>query len=124
MKRRTLLMGSGAALLAAGGVAWMRKPRRRQYPPTPYDDILARLDDRAWAAKFGAFALAAMPGFTPGSGAARLRPLLGKASLQAAALRDAQAGRLMEVHGWLVPEVVVLMAALAKSVEPTAAQLG
>jgi hypothetical protein len=65
-----------------------------------------------------------MPGFTPGSGAARLRPLLGKASLQAAALRDAQAGRLMEVHGWLVPEVVVLMAALAKSVEPTAAQLG
>jgi hypothetical protein len=122
MKRRTLLMGSGAALLAAGGTVWMLRPPRRHYPPTPYDDILSRLDDREWAAKFGVSALAAMPDFTPNNGAARLRPLLNKGSLQQVALRDAEAGRLMDVHGWLVPESIALMAALAKSAETIRAQ--
>jgi hypothetical protein len=122
MKRRTLLLGSGAALVAAGGAAWVMKPFRKQYPPSPYDDILAKVDDREWAAKFGVLALAAMPDFTANNGAARLRPLLNRGSLSQVAMRDAEAGRLMEIHGWLVPESIVLMAALAKSAEATTAQ--
>jgi hypothetical protein len=117
MKRRTILVGLGAAAVAAGGAVWTLRPFRKQYPPTPYDDVLSQLDDRDWAAKFGVAALAAMPDFTPVNGAARLRPLLHRDSLRLVALRDAEAGRLVDVGGWLVPESVAVIAALAKSVE-------
>jgi hypothetical protein len=117
MRRRNLLAGLGALVIAvAGGTAWKLRPQRKHYAPTPYDDLLNRLDDREAAAKFGVSALAALPEFTPQTGAAKLRARLGKNSLQKAALADAAAGRLVEVNGWLVPECVVLMAALAKSV--------
>lgn len=119
MKRRTLLAGLGALAVAAGGAVWLRKPFRKTYPPTPYDDLLTRIDDRDWAAKFGVAVLATLPAFTPATGAATLRARLGKETLQAAAQRDADAGRLLDVKGWLVPESIALMAALAKA---TAAQ--
>lgn len=117
MKRRTILAGLGALAVAAGGAAWKLKPFSKHYAPTPYDDVLSQLDDRDWAAKFGVMALAAMPDFTPVNGAAQLRPLLHRDSLKVVALREAEAGRLVEVGGWLVPESVALIAALAKSVE-------
>jgi hypothetical protein len=47
---------------------------------------------------------------------------MGNGTLRIAALRDAGAGRLVEVNGWLVPESAALMAALAKSTEVRAAQ--
>ena len=118
MKRRTLIAGLGALAAAGGGAVWKLRPFRKRYPPTPYDDVLVKLDDRDWAAKFGVAVLAVMPAFTPSMGAARLRAVLSKASLQTAALGDAEAGRLMDVGGWLVPETVALIAALAKSVSP------
>lgn len=118
MKRRTILAGLGALVVAAGGAAWRMRPARKQYPPTPYDAVLSHLDDRDWAAKFGVAALAAMPGFTPVEGAAQLRALLARNDLKTVALHDAEAGRLMEVGGWLVPRSVALIAALAKSVTP------
>jgi hypothetical protein len=118
MKRRTILVGLGALAVAAGGAAWKLRPFRKQYPPTPYDDVLSHLDDRDWAAKFGVAAAAAMPDFTPANGAARLRVLLAGSDLKTVALHDAEAGRLVEVGGWLVPQSIALMAALAKSVAP------
>ena len=117
MKRRTILAGLGMLAVAASGAAWKLRPFRKQYPPSPYDDVLAALDDRDWAAKFGAAALAAMPDFAPETGAALLRPRLHRDTLQTIALRDAEAGRLVEAGGWLVPESVAVIAALAKSVE-------
>jgi hypothetical protein len=117
MKRRTILAGLGALAVAAGGAAWKLRPFRKQYPPTPYDDVLEHLDDRDWAAKFGAAALVAMPDFTSASGAELLRPRLHRDNLHIVAQRDAEAGRLVEVGGWLVPESVAVIAALAKSVE-------
>ena len=115
MKRRALLLGSGAVLAtAAGGLAaWKLRLFRPHYPPTPYDDLLNRLDDREWARKFGAQALATMPDFTADAAAARLRALLGSGTLENAALGDAQAGRLVEAAHWVVPESVALIAALA-----------
>ena len=114
MRRRGLI--AGAALLVAGGVAlgW-KKIFARHYPPTPYDDVLARLDDREWAARFGATVRMAMPGFAPAAGAARLRTLLGQEGLAPAAARDLAAGRVVEAGGWIVPECVALIAALAAS---------
>jgi hypothetical protein len=118
MRRRTILAGLGVLAVAAGGAAWKLQPFRKQYPPTPYDDVLSHLDDRDWAAKFGVTALAAMPGFTPATGAVQLRALLARNDLKTVALRDADAGRLVEIGGWLVPQSIALIAALAKSVAP------
>ncbi len=119
MKRRSLLAGLGAlvAAAAAGGTAWKLRLFRKRYPPGPYDDVLAKLDDREWAARFGQTAITALPRFTPADGAAQLRARLAHDSLKMAALREAEAGRLMEADGWLAPESVVLIAALAKSAD-------
>ena len=115
MKRRAILLGGGAVLatVADGIAAWKLRLFKPHYPPTPYDDVLNRLDDREWARKFGAQALKTMPDFAPAAAAARLRTLLGNDTLEAAALRDAQADRLVEAANWLVPESVALIAALA-----------
>jgi hypothetical protein len=116
-RRRSIIAGAG--LLAAVGLAlnW-RTIARKHYPPTPYDDLLSRLADRDWAAKFGVLAQPVLPGFTPARAAARLRTLLGNGALQDAALRDARTGAIVEVAGWQTPESVALMAALAASQAP------
>jgi hypothetical protein len=113
-RRRGVVLG--AASLLAGGLAlnW-RRLFAKHYPPTPYDDVLKRLTDREWAEKFGASVLKTMPVFPPATAAARLRELLGKGSLKDAALRDAQAGRVLEITGWIVPESAALLAGLAAS---------
>jgi hypothetical protein len=116
MNRRAMLAGAGALIAAlAARAMWTLKPFRKHYAPTPYDDLLSRLDDRDWAARFGAAAQKALPDYRPESAAMRLHGLMGSGTLKTAALRDAGAGRLMEVDGWLVPESVALIAALAKS---------
>jgi hypothetical protein len=119
MKRRMLLLGSGAVLAtAAGGAfAWKLRLFGPHYPPTPYDDVLNRLDDREWMRRFGVQAMKTMPEASADAAAARLRTLLGSGTLQQAALRDAEQGRLAEAAGWLVPESVALMAALAASTQ-------
>lgn len=115
MKRRALLLGSGAVLATAAGgaVAWKLRLFGPHYPPTPYDDLLNRLADREWARKFGAQALPSMPDFNPEAAAARLRALLGNQTLESTAVSDAEAGRVTEAAKWLVPESVALIAALA-----------
>ncbi len=84
----------------------------KHYPPTPYDDVLAHLIDRAQAAKLGA----AM--HEPGDAkalAARLRATLG-GELRVTAAADAAAGRVREADGWIVPDCVALLSALAAKV--------
>ena len=116
MKRRSLLAGLGVTVAAAaGGTAWKLRLFRKRYPPSPYDDVLGKLDDREWAAKFGETAQTALPRFTPADAAAQLRSRLAHDSLQAVALREAEGDRLVEAGGWLAPESVALIAALAKS---------
>ncbi len=115
MKRRAILLGGGAVLATAvgGAVAWKLRLFGPHYPPTPYDDVLNRLDDREWARKFGARAVKTMPEASADATAARLRSLLGSGTLQQAAARDAEESRLAEADGWLVPESVAQMAVLA-----------
>lgn len=115
MKRRAILLGGGAVLATAAGgaVAWNLRLFGPHYPPTPYDDVLNRLDDREWARKFGAQAIKTMPEASADATAARLRTLMGSGTLQQSASRDAEEGRLTEAAGWLVPESVAQMAILA-----------
>ena len=81
----------------------------KHYPATPYDDLLTDLADRDQAKRLGALVRTAPDANTL---AARLRGEM-PSGLTAAAKADIAAGRLTEVEGWLLPQIVVLLAALA-----------
>ena len=56
--RRNVLIGAGGAVVVAGAVFEGRHLLRKHYKPTPYDDLLALLDDRDAAARTGKAVLA------------------------------------------------------------------
>lgn len=114
MKRRAVIgVIAGAGLAITAGVYRFTDLFVKHYAPTPYDDLLARLVDREEAAKLGAHV--AGP-FDLADQSARLRATLGKADLAAAANADIAAGRLVEVEGWVLPETVAQLSALAAKV--------
>jgi len=102
------VMAAGAAL--AAGLYRFTDLFVKHYPATPYDDVLAALVDRAQATKLGA---KVPDGLEPQALAARLRASLKPDGLAAAAQSDVAAGRVIEVDGWVVPESVALLSALA-----------
>ena len=114
MRRRGIIAGAVAAGAAvAAGLYRFTDLLVKHYPPTPYDDLLGQLTDRDQAAKLGA----KLPGdFDAGSEAARLRSVLQGRSLADAANADIAAGRMVEVDGWVMPQTVVSLAALAAKV--------
>jgi len=85
----------------------------KHYPPTPYDDLLTRLTDREQAAKLGAQLTGS---FDLTSQSARLRDTFRRQDLAAAVNADIAAGHLVEVGGWVLPETVALLSALASRV--------
>jgi len=114
MRRRDVV----AAVVAAGAAATAGLYRFtdlfvKHYAPTPYDDLLMRLTDRGEAARLGAQLTGS---FDLASQSARLRDTFRKQDLAAAANADIAAGRLVEVAGWVLPETVALLSALAARV--------
>ncbi len=113
MKRRSLITGVAAASAAvAAGLYRFTDLFVRHYAPTPYDDVLSALADRGQAARLGALVLDAP---APQTLASQLRVAI-KPGLAAAAKADAANGRLTEVGGWVIPESVALLSALAAKV--------
>ncbi|HKQ10410.1 MAG TPA: hypothetical protein VJS85_04410 [Rhizomicrobium sp.] len=114
MKRRSLIAGVAAAgAVAAAGLYRFTDLFVKHYAPTPYDDVLAALIDREQAARFGASVSGTMD---TKALAAKLRPMLKSGGLTAAAKADIAADRLIEVDGWIVPQSVALLSALAAKV--------
>jgi len=114
MKRRTLIGGVAAAgAVVAGGIYRFTNLFVKHYPPTPYDDLLDRLTDREQAARLGAKAAGTFD--VPGKAAA-LRASLQGQSLGATATADIAAGRLVEVDGWVLPQTVAWLSALAAKI--------
>jgi len=112
--RRTLIAGVAAAGAAvAAGLYRFTDLLVKHYAPTPYDDVLAALADREQAVRFGVWVGGAPDAKTL---AEKLRPLLKSVGLNAAAKADAMAGRVIEVDGWVVPQSVALLSALAAKV--------
>lgn len=112
MKRRAVIGGVAAGAAVAAGLYRFTDLLVKHYPPTPYDDVLDKIVDREQAARLGAH--------VPVQGdaaalAARLRVAV-PGRVQAAADADIAAGRLVEADGWLVPETVAWLAALAAKV--------
>jgi hypothetical protein len=110
MKRRTMIAGLAAAGVAvAAGLYRFTGLFAKHYAPTPYDDLLGQLVDREQASRLG---VKVAGGANAAALAARLRGAL-TGGLAAAAFADAQAGRVQEVDGWLLPDSVALLSALA-----------
>jgi hypothetical protein len=111
MKRRTMLAGLAAGIAAiAGGLYRFTDLWVRHYPPTPYDDLLAKLIDREQAASLGKQFGGT---FDVRTQATRLRMALRSKSLGEVSASDIAAGRMAEIDGWLVPETVAQLSALA-----------
>jgi len=114
MKRRTFVGGVVAAGAAvAAGIYRFTDLFVKHYPPTPYDDLLGQLTDREQAARLGA--KAPLTSDTQ-SQAARLRASLQGRDLPTATNADIAAGRLVEVDGWLVPQTLAELCALAAKI--------
>lgn len=114
MKRRSIIAGAVAAgAAAAAGLYRFTDLLVKHYRPTPYDDLLGQLTDRDQAARLGANVSGA---FDAQSQAARLRSVLRGRSLADAANADLAAGRVAEVQGWILPQTVASLSALAARV--------
>ena len=114
MKRRAIIAGTaGAGVVLAASLYRFTDFFVKHYPPTPYDDLLERLTDREQAAKLGSRVSGA---FDAADQAARLRAALTGRSLADAANADIAAGRMVEVQGWILPQTVASLSALAARV--------
>jgi hypothetical protein len=111
---RRLLLGAVAAL-AGTAVALRQVPGllRLWRKPTPYDDILARLDDRDAATELGRRTFASMRNFGAGPAALLLRSRLKGRTLANLLRSELSRSRTVEVGGWVLPESLVLICALA-----------
>jgi hypothetical protein len=116
ISRRPVLSGLIAALglaLAGGIVFEVPKFSRRRYKPSPYDDLLANLPDRENAARIGAAVIAESPAFDANQTAQELGKNLAATSLADMLEADFAQGRMDEVRGWLLPQTLTQLCALA-----------
>lgn len=114
MKRRAILLGLSAAMAAAlGSLYRFTDLIVRHYPPSPYDDVFQELENRQEAARLGKVWLSDFHSFNAAKAAEALRNNLRAGSLAFIALNELQEGKLIQIDGWIVPESVALMCALA-----------
>ncbi len=115
-RRNALIAGSGVVAVAAAGVGG-RLLLRKRYAPSPYDDLLGLLDDRDAAAQIGETVLAEIEEFDPQDMADKLRARIAKRPLATVVAEDASEGRVVEAGGWVLPETLGLICALAAKAE-------
>jgi hypothetical protein len=117
MRRRGVIAGlAGLGAMAAASLYRFTDIFVKHYPPTPYDDVLARLEDREQAAKLGAVALKDQPNFDTEASAQRLRAALEHGNFREVVLADAETGRVQLVQGWVLPQSVAVLSAIAAKV--------
>jgi hypothetical protein len=98
---------AGGALYEASGVLGLGRTHGA------YEDLLTGLQDREDAAKVGQAVLASNPQFHAGHAARALRARIGKKPLFEALTQDAAQGRIVETQGWVLPETLAQLCALA-----------
>ncbi len=112
LTRRNVLIGGG--VVAAGGLAvGGRYLLRKRHAPSPYDDLLALLDDRDADAQIGETVLAELDDFDPKLVADDVRTRVEGRPLAQVVTEDAVEGRVVEAGGWIMPETLALLCALA-----------
>jgi len=113
LSRRNLLVAGGSVVVVAGVAFEATRVLRKRYAPSPYDDLLVKLEDRDGSAQIGEAVLAEVDDFDAKTVATQLRAKLQHASLGDIAAADAAAERLLEAHGWVLPQSLALLCALA-----------
>jgi hypothetical protein len=113
LTRRNILIGAGGVVVLAAAAFEGRRLLRKRYAPSPYDDLLALLDDRDADAQIGEAVLADIDDFDPKLAAEELRDGIAKRPLAQVAIEDVGEGRLLEANGWVMPETLALLCALA-----------
>ena len=111
---RRVVLGAIAALagtaVALRGIPGLLKLWRKQ---TPYDDVLSNLEDRDAAIELGRRTLTSMPNFGAVAAAQLLRSRLKSRTLSNLLRSELTDSRTVEVGGWVLPESLVLICALA-----------
>ena len=100
-------------MVLAGAAYEGQRLLRKRYAPSPYDDLLALLDDRDADAQIGEAVLADIDDFDAKTVSASVRARLAHRSLAKVVVADATEGRLLEANGWVLPETLALLCALA-----------
>jgi len=113
LTRRIILIGAGGVVVLAVGGYEGRRLLRKRYAPSPYDVLLALLDDRDADAQIGEAVLADIDDFDPKLAADELRERIGKRPLAQVMIEDIGEGRVQEAGGWVMPETLALLCALA-----------
>jgi hypothetical protein len=114
--RRPLLKGlTGAAALAIAGVAVVEAPKltASHHPPSPYDDLITQLPDRDSAVRIGAAYLSGHRMFDATGAATNLRRQLASHSFAAVLENDLGDAHMAEAHGWVLPDTLLALCALA-----------
>ena len=111
--RRNVVIGAGSATVLAVAALESGRLLRKRYAPSPYDDLLALLDNRDADAQIGEAVLAGLDDFKSKVAAANLRARIGNRGLGEIMREDASEGRLGEAGGWVLPETLALLCALA-----------
>jgi hypothetical protein len=117
--RRPLLasvLGIAGLAIIGGGVYEGVHRATHRYPRTPYDDLLYKLADRESAKALGAQVLAIEKPFDAKSVAETLRPRLKHQDLADVLEAEIRAGAVTELRGWVLPQTLVQLCALAAKV--------
>jgi len=113
LTRRNILIGAGGTVVLAAAAFEGSRLLRKHHAPTAYDDLLSRLDNRDADAQIGEAVLAGIADFDTKTVAANVRARLEHNTLAQIASGDAVGGRLLEAGGWVIPETLGLLCALA-----------
>ena len=113
LTRRNILIGAGGVAVLAAAAFEGRRLLRKRYAPSPYDDLLALLDDRDANAQIGEAVLADIDDFDAKTVADELRQRIAKRPLAQVMREDVGEERVAEAGGWVMPETLALLCALA-----------
>jgi hypothetical protein len=117
--RRSVLTGilalAGVAAIG-GGIYEFLLNKARHYPRTAYDDLLYKLPDRESAKALGTQILATDTTFDPERTAAALRATLKDKELASALQSDIHSNAIVELRGWVLPQTLADLCALAAKV--------
>ena len=119
--RRGVIVGASGLLAAvAAGVYRFTDLFVKHYPPTPYDDVLVQLVDRAHAVQVGKQVRSGdlvIENFDDRL-AREIRQRLSGADMKAVTEKDIVVGKMIEIDGWQMPMTLVMTCVLAAHVTP------
>lgn len=119
--RRGVIIGTSGLLAAVvAGLYRFTDLFVKHYPPTPFDDVLVQLVDRAQAVRVGKQVRSGdlvIENFDDRL-AKKIRQRLSGADMTTVTEKDIATGKMIEIDGWQMPMTLVMTCLLAAHVTP------